>query len=64
MTRITTRKAVHSGIRTGLLVAIALSAAAAFSLNEDGVQVEAAGMQMTVKTSFEKGLQIYFLAPD
>jgi len=59
-----TRKAIRSGIQTGLLVAAALSVAAFASVNDDGVKVATGGVEMTVKTSLEKGLIISFIAPE
>lgn len=58
-----TRKAIRSGIQTGLLVAAALSVAAFASVKEDGVKLATGGVEMTVQASFEKGLMISFIAP-
>ncbi len=58
-----TRKAIRSGIRTGLLVAAVLSVAAFASVKDDGVQLAAGGVEMTLKASFDKGLMISFIAP-
>ena len=58
-----TRKAIKSGIQTGLIVAAALSVAAFASVNEDGVKLATGGVEMTVQASLEKGLMISFIAP-
>lgn len=58
------RKAIRSGIRTGLLVAAALSVAAFASVEGDGVQLQTGGVEMTVKASLDKGLVINFIAPE
>lgn len=57
-----TRKAITSGIRTGLLVAAVLSVAAFASAKDDGVKVEAGGVEMTLQASIDKGLMISFIA--
>ena len=59
-----TRKAIRSGIQTGLLVAAALSLAAFASVKGNGVQLQTGGVEMTVPASFEKGLMIDFIAPE
>ncbi|MFN3212800.1 MAG: DUF2158 domain-containing protein [Henriciella sp.] len=59
-----TRKAIRSGIQTGLLVAAALSLAAFASVKGDVVKLETGGVEMTVAASFEKGLMISFVAPE
>ena len=58
-----TRKAIRSGIRTGLLVAAALTVAAFASVKDDGVKFAAGGVEMTLNVSLEKGLMISFIAP-
>lgn len=58
-----TRKAIRSGIQTGLLVAAALSVAAFASVKDDGVKLATGGVEMTVQASLEKGLMISFIAP-
>jgi len=58
-----TRKAIKSGIQTGLIVAAALSVAAFSSVKEDGVKLATGGVEMTVQASLEKGLMISFIAP-
>lgn len=55
-----TRKAIRSGISTSLVVAALLSVAAMASLNPDGVQVETGGVEMTIKASLDRGLQLVF----
>ena len=59
-----TRKAIRSGIQTGLLVAAALSLAAFASVKGNGVQLQTGGVEMMVTASFEKGLMIDFIAPE
>jgi len=59
-----TRKAIKSGMTTSFIVAFALSIAALASTQGDGVSVSTGGIDMTLKTSFEKGLQISFIAPE
>lgn len=59
-----THKAIISGIKTGLLVASALSLAAFASVKGDSVKLETGGVEMTVKASFDKGLMISFIAPE
>ncbi|MEO1306173.1 MAG: hypothetical protein AAFV37_14460 [Pseudomonadota bacterium] len=59
-----TRKAIRSGIQTGLLVAAALTVAAFASVKDDGVQVAAGGVEMKLQASFDKGLLISFIAPE
>jgi hypothetical protein len=59
-----TRKAIKSGVQTGLLVAAALSVAAFASVKDDGVKVDAGGVEMTLKASLDKGLVINFIAPE
>ncbi len=58
-----TRKAIKSGITTGFLVAALLSVAAFASVKDDGVKLAAGGVEMTLKASLDKGLQISFIAP-
>ena len=55
-------KAIRSGVTTSVLVAAALSLAALASFSGDGVQIEAGGVEMTLKTSIEYGLQLVFAA--
>lgn len=55
-----TSKAIRSGITTGLLVAAILSVAAFASLKDTGVQVSAGGVEFTLKTSLDNGLQVRF----
>jgi len=57
-----TRKAIISGIRTGLLVAAVLSVAAFASVKDDGVKLEAGGVEMTLQASIDRGLSISFIA--
>lgn len=57
-----TRKAITRGIRTGLIVAAVLSVAAFASVKDDGVRVEAGGVEMTLQASIDKGLMINFIA--
>nr|WP_070961315.1 hypothetical protein [Hyphomonas sp. Mor2] len=59
-----TRKAIRSGIQTGLLVAAALSVAAFASVKDDGVKLAAGGVEMTLNASLDKGLMISFIAPE
>ncbi len=53
-------KAIRSGMTTSALVAVALSIAALASFSGNGVQLEAGGVEMTLKASLEKGLQVVF----
>lgn len=57
-----TAKAIRSGITTTFLVAAALSIAAYASFQGNGVQIEAGGVEMTLKASLESGLQLIFAA--
>lgn len=59
-----TRKAIRSGIQTGLIVAAVLTIAAFASTKDEGVQLAAGGVEMTLKASFDKGLMISFIAPE
>ncbi|MBO6689868.1 MAG: hypothetical protein JJ931_14190 [Henriciella sp.] len=59
-----TRKAIRSGIHTGLLVAAALTVAAFASVKDDGVKLAAGGVEMTLNASLDKGLMISFIAPE
>ena len=59
-----TRKAIRSGLMTSLMVATALSLAAWASFDHDGVSVSAGGVEMTVKASLDRGLQVSFVAPN
>ena len=58
-----TRKAIRSGIQTGLIVAAVLTVAAFASVKDDAVKLEAGGVEMTFKASLDKGLMISFIAP-
>ena len=55
-------KAIRSGMTTSALVAVALSIAAVASFSGNGVQIEAGGVELTLKASMEKGLQLIFAA--
>ncbi len=57
-----TRRGVARGRIAASLVLAALIAATAASFSNDGVHVEAAGVEMTVKTSVEGGVQLFFAA--
>jgi hypothetical protein len=46
----------------GALIAAAFTIAAIASFSGNGVQVEAAGVEMTLKASFDTGLQVVFAA--
>ena len=59
-----TSKAIRSVIQTGLLVAAALTAAAFASIKDDGVQLAAGGVEMTLKAAIDKGLMLSFIAPE
>ena len=59
-----TRKAIRSGLQTGLMVAIILTTAAVFSIKDDAVQVSAGGLEMKVSADLSHGLQISFIAPN
>ena len=59
-----TRKAIKSGMTTSFLVAAILSVAALASVQGDGVSVSTGVVDMTLKASFEKGLQVSFIAPE
>lgn len=59
-----TRKAIRSGLQTGLIVAVILSAAAFASVKDDGIQLAAGGLEMTVSADMNRGLQISFIAPN
>lgn len=49
---------------TSFIVAFALSIAALASVQGDGVSVSTGGIDMTLKASFEKGLEVSFIAPE
>ncbi len=55
-------KAIRSGMTTSALVAIALGIAAIASFTGNGIQVEAGGVELTLKASLEEGLQLIFAA--
>ena len=57
-----TRKAIRSGLQTSLMVAVILSAAAFASVKDDGLQLAAGGLEMTVSADMNRGLQISFIA--
>ena len=59
-----TSKAIKSGMTTSFIVAFALSIAALASVQGDGVSVSTGGIDMTLKASFEKGLEVNFIAPE
>ncbi len=44
------------------LVLVAVTAATAASFSGNGVQVEAAGVEMTLKASVDKGVTLFFAA--
>lgn len=61
MTRYTlTAKAVKSGVTTSLLVAAALSIAALASFQGEGLQIATGGVEVTLKASMDKGLEVLF----
>ncbi|MCF6328426.1 MAG: hypothetical protein L3J02_01310 [Henriciella sp.] len=55
-------KAIKSGMTTSALVAISLTIAALASFSGNGIQVEAGGVEVTVKASMGSGLQVVFAA--
>ncbi|GAB5458607.1 MAG: hypothetical protein Hens3KO_16370 [Henriciella sp.] len=61
MTRHTlTAKAIKSGVTTSLLVAAALSIAALASFQGEGLQIATGGVEVTLKASMDKGLEVLF----
>ena len=58
-----TARAIRSGITTTIMVAAALSIAAYASFQGNGVQFEAGGVEMTLKASLERGVQLVFATP-
>lgn len=59
-----THKALRSGLKTSLMVALVLSVAAVFSVKDEGVQLTTGGVEMMVSADLERGLQISFIAPN
>lgn len=61
MTRHTlTAKAVKSGVSTSFIVAVALSIAALASFQGEGLHIATSGVEVTLKASLDKGLQVLF----
>lgn len=57
-----TRKALISGLQTSFLVALILSIAAFASIEDEGLQVAAGGLEMTLSADMTRGLHINFIA--
>lgn len=59
-----TRTAQTQGWIAGVLVLTALAAIGAASFSSNGLQLETGGVEMILKSSFERGVQIQFVAPE
>ncbi|MEM7492529.1 MAG: hypothetical protein AAF296_04060 [Pseudomonadota bacterium] len=59
-----TRNAHIQGWIAGALTLTALAAIATASFSATGLQLESGGVEMTLKSSLERGVQIQFIAPE
>ncbi|MEL8056517.1 MAG: hypothetical protein AAGK66_10210 [Pseudomonadota bacterium] len=59
-----TRNAHTQGWIAGALTLTALAAIATASFGAKGLQLETGGVEMTLKSSFDRGVQIQFVAPE
>lgn len=59
-----TRTAQTQGWIATALVVTALAAIATASFSSKGLHLETGGVEMTLKSSLERGVQIQFIAPE